>query len=189
MAETIEAPDPHQPWIDPQTGKPTMYFFSLMEELITGDSTNSIGTVLSGIRTAQAEVNGITEGAGEEASADLMADFTVTVDPTSVYKEGVGPGITTDAVTVSISGGTPPYNVSYESVGLAPFTATGPSSLGADGDISVFWARDVSDLTFYSGQEKITVTDSAGSPLMAEVVVPVSMLDPAIFNTDGIGAF
>ncbi|MEO0390889.1 MAG: hypothetical protein AAF218_08100, partial [Pseudomonadota bacterium] len=67
--------------------------------------------------------------------------------------------------------------------------ATGPSSLGADGDISVFWGRDVSDLTFYSGQEKITVTDSAGSPLMAEVVVPVSMVDPAIFNTDGIGSF
>lgn len=183
MANRIDAM-PTGRVVDPVTGEMELEWRDFFEEVVFGQSENSIGTILSGVEAAQAEVDGITEGSQENASDGLANEFTVTPSKTSLVKAGFGPGVSTEAITVSISGGVAPYSIAYTSVGLAPFSANGPASLGADGDISVFWFRDVADDTFYSGQQKITVTDSTGSPMTSEAVVSVSMYDPSI---TGIG--
>lgn len=184
MASRIDAM-PTGPVVNPATGEMELEWRDFFEEVVFGQSENSIGTILSGVETAQAQVDGITEGSQENASEGLASEFTVTPSQTNLVKSGFGSNVSTDAITVSISGGTPPYSIAYASVGLAPFTSNGPASLGADGDISVFWSRTVADDRFYSGQQKITVTDSAGSPMTSEALVSVSMFDPSI---DGIGA-
>lgn len=171
--------------VNPVTGEMELEWRDFFEEVVFGESENSIGTILSGVQAAQAEVDGITEGSQENASDGLSSDFTVTPSDTNLVQAGAGTNISTAAITVSISGGVAPYTIAYASVGLAPFTANGPASLGADGDISVFWSRDVANDKSYSGQQKITVTDSTGSPLTSEALVSVSMYDPSI---DGIGA-
>jgi len=176
MAGTIETPDPHQAWVDPETGKPTMYFFSLIEALLNGPESNSIGTILSGQSTTQAQVDGIVTGDQEQAEENLVTDITVTASLDNVSGSGVGT-VTSVPTTISVSGGTPPYSVSWVATNGVTLTANSVSSLGADGDFSVTFERAMTPGQWLYSNQKVTITDSAGSPLTGETVVSVTLVE------------
>lgn len=185
MTDTIGAPDPHQPWIDPATGKPTMYFFAIVEDLLAGSSTNSIGTVLSGQTSTQAQVDGIVAGEQEQAAEDVATSFTVTVPDTTV--SGVGDGtVTTNTISISVSGGTAPYSIAWSASSGVAVTANSVSTLSADGSFDVSFTRELEAGDYFYCTQKVTITDSAGTPLVSEAVVNLTLLSVE-FDSNGIG--
>ena len=176
MTGTIETPDPQQAWIDPETGKPTLYFFALIEELLAGTSTNSIGTILSGQNTTQAQVDGIVTGDQEQAEENLVTDITVTASPDNVSGSGIGT-VTSGSATISVSGGTPPYSISWAATNGVTLPANSVSSLGAEGDFRVTFERALTPGQWLFSNQKVTITDSAGSPLTGEAVVNVTLVE------------
>lgn len=189
MTGTIDAPDPNQAWVDPETGKPTMYFFTLLEDLLAGSSTNSIGTVLSGQATTDAQVAGIEEANAEAASDGLSGDFTVTLSPETLSTVGAG-AQTSSAVAVSVSGGTAPYTIAWaKSGGVEIDSVSSPSSLGADGSFEATFTKTVATGGYTTSYYKVTVTDSAGSPLVSEKIVTLIFVDTSLGLTESdIGA-
>lgn len=189
MTGTIDAPDPNQAWIDPATGKPTMYFFTLLEDLLAGSSTNSIGTVLSGQTATDAQVAGIEEANAEAASDGISSDFTVTLSAEAISTVGAGEQ-TSDALTVSVSGGTAPYTIAWEkSGGVSIDSVSSPSSLVADGSFDATFTKTVAAGGYTTSYYKVTVTDSAGSPLVSEKIVTLIFVDTSLGLTESdIGA-
>ena len=168
------------PWFDPETGNPTQPFRAAFEELLAGRSTNSIGTVISG-------VNAVKQASIEEAAADAENEsapdtaITVTASPSSVTKASASSGNTTSQdVTISISGGTEPYTIAWSTVSGYAFTNNSPASLALDGDITVAFTAPAGDR---SGAQKITVTDSAGTPVVQTLTLSVNF-----FLVDGVNA-
>jgi len=178
MTRTITVPP--MPWFDPATGNPTQPFRAAFEELLAGRSTNSIGTVVSG-------VNAVKQASIEEAAADAENEsapdtaITVTASPSSVTKASASSGNTTSQdVTISISGGTEPYTIAWSTVSGYAFTNNSPTSLALDGDITVAFTAPAGDR---SGAQKITVTDSAGTPVVQTLTLSVNF-----FLVDGVNA-
>ena len=189
MTNTIDPPDPNQAWIDPETGMPTRYFFSLMEELLAGTSTNSIGTVLSGQNTTQAQVDGLNAAAQEEASEDVTADFVISADVTTVSKSGSAGALTTDQVTITVADGVAPYSISWSRAGRVSIDfVTSPSALANDGAFSASFTKAISSGEFVTSYQKVTVSDSTpGTPQTAELVITATFLDLS-FDGSGIGS-
>ena len=179
MTRTITVPP--MPWFDPATGNPTQPFRAAFEELLAGRSTNSIGTVVSG-------VNAVKQASIEEAAADAENEsapdtaITVTASPSSVTKASASSGNTTSQnVTISISGGTEPYTIAWSTVSGHAFTNNSPTSLALDGDITVAFTSTLPGDR--SGAQKITVTDSAGTPVVQTLTLSVNF-----FLVDGVNA-
>lgn len=180
---------PIGPIVDPQTGEMSTAFRNWLEEAWFGASENAVGTVLSGLAAAQAQVDGIDEANAEAASEGLSSDFTVTVDPASVST--IGSGLqTSSAITVNVSGGVAPYSIAWAKTGgVAVDSVTSPSSLGADGSFEATFTKTVSAGGYTTSYYKVTVTDSAGSPLVSEKTVTLIFVDTSLGLTAGdIGA-
>lgn len=189
MAGTIESPDPHQAWVDPETGKPTMYFFTLMEALFNGTESNSIGTILSGQNGIIAGTTPLTDvlidGRGSlvaeqdaqsnniNTTASSGGGLVATPDLSYAFATGTSGTLTSSSIVVSISGGTPPYTLTatYKS-GSAIFTESiSGSPLGADGDITISWTAPWSSGLTANSIETITVTDDAAGSKSFDVSV------------------
>lgn len=169
-------------------GNPTAEFRDWLEELTFGTSENSIGTVLSGQATTQAQVDGLNAAAQEEASEDVTADFVISADVTTVSKSGSPGALTTDQVTITVSGGTAPYSIAWErSGGVSVDSVTSPASLGADGSFQASFTKTISAGEFLTSYQRVTVTDSAGVPLTAQLVITATFLDLS-FDGSGIGS-
>jgi hypothetical protein len=180
---------PIGPIVDPQTGEMSIAFRNWLEEAWFGASENAVGTVLSGLAAAQAQVAGIDEANAEAASEGLSSDFTVTVSPETVSTVGAG-AQTSQAVTVNVSGGTAPYAIVWTKTGgVAVDTVTSPSSLGADGSFEATFTKTVAASGYTTSYYKVTVTDSAGSPLVSEKTVTLIFVDTSLgLTADDIGA-
>ncbi|MEL6859303.1 MAG: hypothetical protein AAFO74_13030 [Pseudomonadota bacterium] len=187
MAGTIESPDPNQPWIDPQTGKPTMYFFALMEDLLAGTSTNSIGTVLSGQNTTQAQVDGIVTAEQEAAAEDVTTDITVTPSKTDVFAIGEGT-VLTETISIAVASGVAPYSISWERASGVSVTVNSPTSLVADGSFDVSFTRTLAAGSYLFSTQKVTVTDSAGTPMTGQAVINLELVSTE-FGDTGAGGF
>lgn len=186
MPRRLESMPSTQQIVDPATGIINSEWYDFLEEVVFGRSENSLGTLLSGVNTAKAEVSGIIEGASEQAEEGLASDFTVTADATNAVGNGTGT-VNTSAVTISVSGGTAPYSIAWANVGLSNFTANSVSSLSADGDFSATFSRNVDVGESYSGIAQLTVTDSAGSPQTAQININLNVFDLSLSSPDGIG--
>lgn len=178
MSRTISLPQ--EPWFDPETGNPTVQFRMAFEELLNGTSTNSIGTVISG-------VNAVKQSQVDEAAADAenaeepASAITISANPTKAVGSGSGSGTTsTNNVTISIGGGTAPYALSWVNESGYAFTVSGPSSLATDGDAVFGFSAPSGDR---SGRQKLTATDSAGTPVTASITIPTTT-----FDTSGVNA-
>ena len=175
--------------MDPATGQMTAEFRDWLEEAWFGASENAVGTVLSGLAAAQAQVAGIDEANAEAASEGLSSDFTVTVDPSSLST--IGSGLqTSSAITVNVSGGTAPYSMAWAKTGgVAVDSVTSPSSLGADGSFEATFTKTVAAGGYTTSYYKVTVTDSAGSPLVSEKTVTLIFVDTSLgLSAEDIGA-
>lgn len=178
MSRTITVPP--LPWFNKETGEPTQQFRSAFEELLAGRATNSIGTVLSGVNTIKQSSIDEAAAAAENENAGSSA-ISISATPMSVTTASASSGNTTSPdVTISISGGVPPYTIAWSSFSGYAFTNNSPASLAADGDITVAFTAPAGDRY---GSQKITVTDSAGTPVVQELTLSVNF-----FFVDGVGA-
>jgi len=172
MARTITLPP--EPWFDPSTGNPTVQFRAVFEELLSGRSTNSIGTVISGVNAVKTAT--LAEAAADQDNTDAPdSDITATANPT----KATGSGGTTNNVTVSISGGTAPYALAWTRESGDTFTVNGPASLAADGDaVFGFSTAQSGDRV---GVQKLTITDDRvamlGGPRTATLSVSTTVFD------------
>lgn len=174
---------PQGPIVDPATGIMTTEFSRWLEELTFGQSVNSIRTVLSGVNASRASQEAAAEAEAENAAAAASA-ISALANPASAFGKGAGAGdVTTNTLTISIAGGTAPYALSWAKVSGADLTVNSPTTLGADGDISVSFTAPNGD---YSATYKLTITDSAGSALTRELSVPVTIFNTAQY--DGVYA-
>lgn len=190
-----------------EAGEPLDWFVNAWNALLDrtgGQGTNLVGVNLAGVNQAQADAtdakdkaDGLIAGtqavtdtyysgrgyysAEQDAqSVDVQTDFTIT--PAASYVQGIGTGtVSTNSVSIAISGGTAPYSIIYSNAGGTAMTASGPATLSADGSISVSWSGDASG-SFIQGQQKVSVTDSAGTPLMAETVIAASIVDTSYIS-------
>ena len=195
MTGTIETPDPHQAWIDPETGRPTMYFFTLMESLLNGTESNSIGTILSG---QNGIINGTTpladvliDGRGSlVAEQDAQTDninntaasggaLSAVADPSYAFNINGTGTVVSSSVTVTASGGTPSYSYAWTKV-----SGDDISVVSASSDTTTFQATGVTSGEIRTAVFRCTVTDSAGSPATTTVDVSVTLGDAS----GGIGA-
>lgn len=151
-----------------------MQFRAVFEELIAGRSTNSIGTVISGVNAVKAAA--VSEAVADQDNTDAPAtDIAVTATPT----KATGSGGATNNVTVSISGGTAPYALSWANESGDVFAVSGPSSLEADGDaVFGFSTAQSGDRV---GVQKLTITDARmevlGGPRTATLSVSTTIYD------------
>jgi len=171
---------PLGPIVNPETGEATLEFKEFIAQLTGTRRINSLGTLLSG-------VNAVKQASIEEAAADAENEsapdtaITVTASPSSVTKASASSGNTTSQdVTISISGGTEPYTIAWSTVSGHAFTNNSPASLALDGDITVAFTAPAGDR---SGAQKITVTDSAGTPVVQTLTLSVNF-----FLVDGVNA-
>lgn len=194
MANRIDAM-PTGRVVDPVTGEMELEWRDFFEEVVFGQSENSIGTVLSGVERiiagTQPVADVLIEGRGsivaeqnaQSGQQTAMNDFSLTTNTVNLVVSGSTGTLQTPAATLSISGGTAPYTVTSTFVsGDDEFTEviTG-SPLGADGNVTVYYTIPWSSGLLAAAQEKITVTDDLGA--MAELNLSVTAYD-----SSGIGA-
>lgn len=194
MANRIDAM-PTGRVVDPVTGEMELEWRDFFEEVVFGQSENSIGTVLSGVEriiagtqpVADVLIEGrgsiVTEQNAQSGQQTAMNDFSLTTNTVNLVVSGSTGTLQTPTATLSISGGTAPYTVTSTFVsGDDEFTEviTG-SPLGADGNVTVYYTIPWSSGLLAAAQEKITVTDDLGA--MAELNLSVTAYD-----SSGIGA-
>ena len=147
-------------WVDPKTGEITLEALQYLDYLENGGSGNpAIGTLLSGINSVTATASGIIDGTvaidptitGRGTLADELDSVGVNVgvaasaaasggalsafaSPTYAYGSIVGTGdATTNAVTVTASGGTGPYTYAWaKKSGIGTITANLPTAASTD---------------------------------------------------------
>lgn len=201
MADKLEGMPSSEVLVDPETGRITQEWRDWLEELVFGKSDRSVGTILSGLNSTTAKTDAIVAGTQELTNVVIKdrgslvteqdaqnttatADFSATPDKVALFGSGSSGTLESDAATITVSGGTAPYTLSASLVSGDTFTAVfSPTSLASDGSFTVKFQKAWVANAFFAGVQKVTVTDSAGSPLTAEVNLSVSLWD-----VGGIGA-
>ncbi len=165
MSDKLEGMPSTQRIVDPETGIIDPEWYDFFEELVFGNSSKSVGTILSGFNGLVAGTKPVTDvlidGRGSlnaiqdvqdtniTNAATSSGSFAATVDPT--YATDVNGSKT--SVTVTPSGGTAPYSYSYSvssftadspTAATTTFTYTGPT-LGADGSATETCTCTVTD--------------------------------------------
>ena len=178
-------------------GRPTLDFLTFMDDLIYGTAPDSIGTLLSGRNTDSAQITGIIAGTvaidplidsrgrlSEEldatnaniastASSASAGALTASISPVYAYASTTGGASgTTNSVTVTAAGGTPPYTYAWTKKSGDTVTVNSPTAATTtfSGAVGVVGG-------FLSAVYTCTVTDSAGSPATFTVDVNVTIND------------
>lgn len=187
MSDKLDGMPSDRQVVDPATGEIRAEWFDFFEELVFGTSERSVGTVLSGVNSilsGEAVLQDVVladrgslvaDQAAQDGTSGNSNEFNASASSTVLSAVGTGT-VATSSITISVSGGTAPYSISYSNAGSV--TASGSTTLGADGDFSVSWSGSPAG-GIIGGLQTITITDSAGSPLTAEVFVSVSIRDSA----------
>lgn len=185
MTDKLEGMPSSEVIVDPATGRITPEWRDWFEELVFGSSSRSVGTILSGVNAIKAgEVvlqdviladrgSLVADQQTQDSNAGSANEFTATVSPSVLSSVGTGT-VTTTSATVSVSGGTAPYAITYNST--SGITASGASSLPADGSFAVTWSGNPSGGVI-GGVQNIHIEDNAGTPLEANVYVTVTIRD------------
>ncbi len=166
-----------QKWCDPDTGRLTSEANDLLQRLLNGQETYSINTLLSGSQAAQdaatvalAEASEANTKATTADSNAAAAGTTSTISLTKsadMAKFGSGTSVealTSNTITITITGGTGPYDWTLATT-LAAGEAITPSSTGATGvagptfTLSSSATLGVND--FANASYTITVEDTA----------------------------
>lgn len=169
-------------------GTPTKWFVDAWNDLLDrtgGQSVDLVGNIINGTQsltdvtlagvslstTLSAIDSNITEAATEAAAGS--GGLVITLSASAATGSRVGFGVvTTNAVTVSATGGTAPYTFTLTKVSGDTVSYT----LSGSDDETVTFSEAMSAGTDFTAQYKWTAEDSSGSPLSGSKNFAVSLV-------------
>lgn len=159
---------------DGTVSKPWLDFFNANNI----DSETDIGSVLSGLRLAEADISvaqATANGASQAAQDAPNNSFVVAISPAvaEIISAGFGP-LTTNSVTVTPSGGTAPYTYAWSFVSGDTVTINSPTSA------TTTFTGDPVGYSVLSSVYRCTVTDNAAADASVTVGISIYRVNPGI---------